>query len=178
MAERATLARPYAKAAFAQARDEGKTKEWSALLAFLAALTSDAVMQRVIANPRVSADQLSGLLVELCAERVTPTGSNFIRILVDAGRLGVAGEIRDQFERRRQQAEGRANVDVVAAFELDEAQQGRIRELMAKRLGREVTLFTTVDKGLIGGAVIRSGDSVIDASVRGRLRELGNQLAD
>lgn len=178
MAERATLARPYAKAAYEQARAEGKAQEWSALLGFLAALTADAAMQRVIANPKVSADQLSGLIADLCAERVTPPGRNFIRLLVDAGRLGVAREIRDQFEHRRLQAEGRANVDVVAAYELDDTQKSRIRELMTKRLGRQVTLFTTVDQGLIGGAVIRSGDSVIDASVRGRLRQLGNRLAD
>lgn len=178
MAERATLARPYARAAFEQARSEGRAREWSGLLAFLAALAADPLMQRVIANPKVSSDQLAGLLKDLCAERITATGGNFIRLLVDAGRLGVAGEIRDQFEQRRLQQEGRANVDVIAAFELDEAQRGRIRDLMARRLGRDVTLFATVDKALIGGAVIRSGDSVIDASVRGRLRELGNRLAD
>lgn len=178
MAERATLARPYARAAYEQARGEGKAQEWSSLLEFLAALTADMTMQRVIANPKVSADQLSGLLVELCAGRVTPTGRNFIRLLVDAGRLGVAGEIHGQFERRRVQDEGRANVDVIAAYELDATQEGRIRDLMAQRLGRAITLSATVDRGLIGGAIIRSGDSVIDASVRGRLRELGNQLAD
>jgi F-type H+-transporting ATPase subunit delta len=178
VAERATLARPYAKAAFDQAKAEGKAQEWSSLLEFLAALAADPVMQRVIRNPKVSGEQLSGLLVDLCAERVTPTGHNFLRLLVDAGRLDVAAEIRDQFQRRRLRDEGRANVDVVAAFELDESQKGRIRDLMAKRLGLAITLSTTVDNGLIGGAVIRSGDSVIDASVRGRLRELGNQLAD
>lgn len=178
MAERATLARPYAKAAFEQARSEGKAKEWSSLLEFLAALAADPLMQRVIGNPKVSGDQLCGLLADLCAERLTPTGRNFLQLLVDAGRLDVAAEIRVQFERRRLQDEGRANVDVIAAFELDEAQKGRVREFMARRLGRTITLFTTVDKGLIGGAIIRSGDSVIDASVRGRLRELGNQLAD
>jgi F-type H+-transporting ATPase subunit delta len=178
VAERATLARPYAKAAFEQARAEGRAQEWSALLELLALISADALMQRVMRDPKVSRAQLAALITELCADRLTPAGRNFVHLLVSARRLGVAGEIRDQFERRRLQHEGRANVDVVAAFELDDAQKARIRELMAKRLGRDVSLSTRVDRTLIGGAVIRSGDSVIDASVRGRLRELGSQLAD
>ena len=178
MAEKATRARPYAKAAFEQARGENKAKEWSALLELLAAITADPLMRRVARNPRVSAEQLSELLMELCAERLTPTGRNFVQLLVHAGRLEVVSEIQVQFERRRLQAEGRANVEVIAAFELDDAQRNRIREVMTRRLGREVTLSASVDKSLIGGAVIRSGDSVIDASVRGRLRILGNQLSN
>ena len=178
MPERATLARPYAKAAFEQARGEDKTKEWSGLLELLSVITADPLMRRVTHNPKVSADQLSGLIMELCADRLLPSGRNFVQLLVNAGRLDVAPEIYAQFERRRLRAEGRANVEVTAAFELDDAQRNRIRELMTRRLGREVTLSATVDKSLIGGAIIRSGDSVIDASVRGRLRVLGNQLAD
>lgn len=178
MPERATLARPYAKAAYEQARAEGKAKEWSGLLEMLSVITADPVMRRVARNPKVSDEQLSGLLMELCASMITPTGRNFVQLLVNAGRLGVMSEIRVEFERRRLQAEGRANVEVTAAFELDDAQRARIRELMSRRLGREVTLSAAVDKSLIGGAIIRSGDSVIDASVRGRLRVLGNQLAD
>jgi F-type H+-transporting ATPase subunit delta len=178
VAEKATRARPYAKAAFEQARGENKAKEWSALLELLAAITADPLMRRVARNPRVSDEQLSGLIMDLCEERLTPTGRNFVQLLVNAGRLEAAPEIHVQFERRRLQAEGRANVEVIAAFELDDAQRNRIREVMTRRLGREVTLSAVVDKSLIGGAIIRSGDSVIDASVRGRLRILGNQLSN
>ena len=178
MPERATLARPYAKAAFEQAHSEDKAKEWSGLLALLAVISADPLMRRVARNPKVGAGQLSELIMELCADSLLPSGRNFVQLLVNAGRLEVAPEIQVQFERRRLQAEGRANVEVTAAFELDDVQRNRIRELMTRRLGREVTLSTAVDNSLIGGAIIRSGDSVIDASVRGRLRVLGNQLAD
>ena len=178
MAARATLARPYAKAAFEQARGEDKAKEWSGLLELLSVISSDPLIRRVARNPKVSTDRLAGLIMELCADRLLPTGRNFVQLLVDAGRLEAVTEIRLQFEKRRLQAEGRANVEVTAAFELDDGQRNRIRELMARRLGREITLSSTVDKSLIGGAIIRSGDSVIDASVRGRLRVLGNQLSD
>jgi len=178
VAEKATLARPYARAVFEQARDENKAQEWSALLELLAAITADPLLRRVARNPRVSAEQLTELLMELCAERLMPTGRNFVQLLVHAGRLEVVTEIQAQFERRRLHAEGRANVEVIAAFELDDALRNRIREVMTRRLGREVTLSASVDKSLIGGAVIRSGDSVIDASVRGRLRILGNQLSN
>ena len=178
MPEKATLARPYAKAAFEQARGENKAQEWSGLLELLAVIAADPLMRRVARNPKVSAEQLSALIMELCADRLLPSGRNFVQLLVYAGRLEVAPEIRVQFEKRRLQAEGRADVEVTAAFELDDAQRNRIRELMTRRLGREITLSATVDKSLIGGAIIRSGDSVIDASVRGRLRVLGNELSN
>lgn len=178
MAEKASLARPYARAAFEQARSEGSLRQWSEQLALLSLITSDALMRKVIYSPKINNQQLADLVADLCAGRLTPTGRNFVRLLVDAGRLEAAPEIQRQFEQRRLEAEKRADVEVIAAFEIDAGQRERIRELMARRLGREVNLMTRVDASLIGGAVIRSGDSVIDASVRGRLRVLGNQLAD
>ncbi|MBI1731185.1 MAG: F0F1 ATP synthase subunit delta [Gammaproteobacteria bacterium] len=178
MRETATLARPYARAAFEQARSEGKLREWSDQLALLSVIAADPLMRRVIRNPRISAQQLAGLVADLIPGRFTPTGRNFVGLLVDAGRLDVAPEIRRQFEQRRLLAESRADVEVIAAFELDDEQRNRIRDLMQRRLGREVTLSATVDQSLIGGAIIRTGDYVIDASVRGRLRVMGNQLSE
>jgi F-type H+-transporting ATPase subunit delta len=178
VAEKASLARPYARAAFEQARGEGSLGRWSEQLELLSLIASDPLMRRVIYSPKINNEQLAALVTELCSGRLTPSGGNFIRLLVDAGRLEVAPEIHRQFEQRRLEAEGRADVEVVSAYEIDAAQRARIRGLMARRLGREINLVARVDRALIGGAVIRSGDSVIDASVRGRLRVLGNQLAD
>lgn len=177
MQEKATLARPYATAAFAEAREQGKLKEWSAMLAFLAAVVSDPLMRRVIGDPRLSAEQLAGLILEIAGNHLTKSGPNFVRLLIQAGRLPVLPEIFELFERKRIRAEDTARVEVITAFELDEAQRVHIGDVMSRRLGRKVDITSSIDPSLIGGVVIRSGDSVIDASLRGRLRELGNEFA-
>lgn len=177
MQEKATIARPYARAAFEQARAEGKLKEWSAALQLLAAVVAEPAMRRLIGNPKLGEDRLFALLVEICGSVLPPSGRNFVQVLVRAGRLEVAPEIHAQFEQKRAAAEGVAGVEVVSAYELDAAQKQRIIEIMKKRLGREIRITATVDQSIIGGAVIRAGDSVIDASLRGRLRQLGNEFA-
>lgn len=177
MLEKATIARPYARAAFEQAREEGKLREWSAMLGFIAAVVKDPLMQRVIPNPKLGEERLYGLVADICGDRLSETGRNFLRLLVDAGRLDVAPEIFNQFEEKRSRAEGISEVDVVSAYELDPEQQRQVADLMKKRLGRDVQVRSSVDPAIIGGVIIRAGDSVIDASMRGRLRQLANEFA-
>ena len=177
MPEKATIARPYARAAFEQAREEKKFKDWSAMLGLLAAVASDPLMRSLVKNPKVSEDQLHKLVTEVCGKDISASGANFARVLIAAGRLNVTPEVHAQFERMRAREEGTADVRVITAYELDEAQQKRIVEIMKRRLGKEIDVSTEVDKSIIGGVVIRAGDSVIDASLRGRLRQLGNEFA-
>jgi F-type H+-transporting ATPase subunit delta len=177
MQEKATIARPYARAAFEQAREEGKLREWSALLGFLAAVVKDPLMQRVLRDPKLGEERLFGLVADLCGDRLTQTGRNFLRILVEARRLDVAPEIFQQFEEKRARAEGVSEVDVISAYEIDPSQQKQVADLMKKRLGRDVQVRASVDPSIIGGVIIRAGDSVIDASIRGRLRQLANEFA-
>jgi F-type H+-transporting ATPase subunit delta len=175
--EKATIARPYARAAFEQAREERKLKEWSAMLELLAAVASDSLMKSVIKNPKVSPEQLYAVVTDVCGKVLSESGRNFAKVLVNAGRLDVAPEIREQFEQKRARAEGVSEVRVITAYELDAAQQQRIAEAMKKRLGRDIEMSAEVDKSIIGGVIIRAGDSVIDASLRGRLRQLANEFA-
>ena len=177
MQEKATIARPYARAAFEQAQEEAKLKDWSAMLELLAAVASDSLMKSVIKNPKVSEDQLYSVVTDVCGKVLSASGRNFVRVLVRAGRLDVAREIHVQFERKRARTEGISEVRVITAYELDEAQQKRLAEAMKKRLGREIEMSAETDKSIIGGVIIRAGDSVIDASLRGRLRQLGNEFA-
>lgn len=172
MIETSALARPYALAAYEQATIEGTMAEWSASLELLGSVVSDARMVEMIVNPRVDDDGLTKLVLEVCEGRLSPTQENFVRLLVEAGRLSLAFDICALFERERAKADGRASVSVVSAFELDEAQRDSLSRSMAARLEREIDLEVSVDKTLIGGAIIRSGDVVIDASLRGRLRQL------
>lgn len=177
MQEKTTLARPYARAAFEQAQAEGRLREWSAMLAYLAAVVSDPRMRKLINHPKVGADLLSQLVIEICGANVAKGGQNFIKLLANAGRMAVAPGIHDLFERMRAQSESIAEVELVTAYELDEGQRKRLGEIVAKRVKRQVQVSTRVDGSIIGGVIIRSGDSVVDASVRGQLRQLGNDLA-
>ena len=177
MLEKATIARPYAEAAFASALEDGKLSDWSAMLELLNVIVSDVNMRGVINNPKLSSEQLHQFIVDICGDKLSKTGKNFVRILIDAERIGLAAEIYNIFEQKRDAAEGISEVDVISAYPLDDAQISAISESISKRIGKKVDVNTEKDIDLIGGVIIRAGDSVIDASLRGRLKELNSVFA-
>ena len=176
MLENSTIARPYATAVFELAQETGQVEEWSAMLGLLGVLTSDKDMRQLITNPKVSRQQLQDLVFDICGAGLSDLGRNLVKLLVGAGRLQYTANIKDQYEQMRAAAKGKVDVEVVTAYTLDEQQQDSIAEIMAGRLSKQVNIVTSVDESLIGGAIIRAGDSVIDASLRGRLTELQNEL--
>ena len=179
MQENITIARPYAEAAFDTAKSESAMDAWSAMLEILSSIANDKDMQSLISNPRVEKSVLQDIVSEVCGDKVSSQScKNFIQILIDAGRLMQAPEIHQLFELERAEQEGSAKVEVIAAFPLEQNQQDDIANSMEKRLGKKVVINTEIDESLIGGVVIRSGDSVIDASVKGRLTSLTNEFAE
>ncbi len=176
MADSSTASRPYAIAAFEQATEENQIAQWSDMLALLEQVVGDATMKGAISSPRVDREQLAALIIDVCGEVMNDTRKNFVRLLAEYGRLDGVPDIRAHFERRRADLEGRSQVLVRSAYELGEEQREVIKQAMAKRLGREVDLAVEVDDALIGGLVIRAGDSVIDATLRGRLTQLRQTL--
>ena len=171
-----TLARPYAQAAYRQAEREGAVAAWSEGLELLAAVTGDPDLARLLADPRAPADRVTELVLEVCADGLSPTMANFVRVLGEGRRLPLGPTIARLFEDERSRRAGRSAVEVVSAFALEPPQVERLAEAIGRRLGREVALETSVDESLLGGVVIRVGDSVIDASLAGRLRELEHEL--
>lgn len=178
MQENTTIARPYARAVFEQAKAAGELAQWSGMLRLLNQIVADPMMQSLIKNPKVDHDRLAGIVVDVCGGQLNLPGRNFVRILVDAGRLSVAPQIYRLFEEKKAEAEGVAEVVVISAYPLEDQQQENIKQVMARRLGKKIEITTHVDPSLIGGAVIRAGDSVIDASLRGRLKQLGHNFAE
>ena len=177
MAEKATIARPYARAAFEYAHSRGRLAAWSELLAVAASVTGDARVQVLIQNPTVSTDQVAELVSGIAGERADAEGRNFVRVLAANRRLGLLPEIIAIYEQLRSEVENTLDVHVTTAFALDAAQQARLSAALAKRFGREVRLHETVDATLVGGAVVRAGDLVIDGSLKGRLEQLAAQMA-
>lgn len=177
MSEKTTIARPYAQAVFELASEGGNASEWSESLALLSQVVGNGEMQGLLNNPKVSGEQLFDIVTSVAGQGLSGQSQNFLRVLIDAGRLGYAPQVAELYESLRAEAEGTVDVEVRSAFELDQAQQDKIAEAVAARLGRKVKISATVDNSLIGGAVIRANDAVIDASIRGRLSELANELA-
>ena len=176
MAESGELARPYAVAAFKQAEEEGGLGEWAEMLELLAAVARDPTMSGLIANPRVDRARLVELFIDVCGDRLSDTGRNFVKVVGQYGRFALLPEISRRFAEERATREGRNQVQITSAFELSEAHRATIVEAMEQRLGTRVELDCTVDGSLIGGVVIRAGDLVIDASLRGRLGQLAQAL--
>jgi F-type H+-transporting ATPase subunit delta len=176
VADRATIARPYARAAFAHAQATKDLASWSNLLGAAATAAQDSRVARLIGNPHVTGDELVDLLGGLSKQAAGEGGKNFLRALAANRRLALLPEIAAQFERLRADVEGIVDVEVIAAREVAAPQQKKLEAALAKRLGRDVRLHTRLDDSLIGGAIVRAGDLVIDGSLKGRLERLETAL--
>ncbi len=177
MESNSKTARPYALAAFKQAEEEGQTGEWAGMLDLLVLVVSDPQMSGLLASPKVNSTQLAELILDVCGEELSPTAGNFVRILCTNRRLGAIKEIALAYHEIRARQEKRSDVVVTSAFEMSPAQQSAINGAMTQRLGSRVELRVEIDPSLIGGVVIRTGDTVIDASLRGRLEQLAQTVA-
>ena len=176
MAEPATIARPYAEAAFRLADAQGKLAEWSAALANLAAVAADARVRAAIGDPGLSAAKVAGLLIAILAGKLSGDAENFVRVLAENGRLDVVTEIRTHFEALKNEREGTVEAEVYTAFEMDAAQVADLVARLEKNSGRKVKARVTVDKSLIGGVKVVIGDKVIDGSARAQLSALETAL--
>ncbi len=176
MAEKSTVARPYALAAFELAKEKDELAKWSDMLQFAALVASDETMQQYIGNPHVSRESLSKLFLGICAEQLTEMGANFIKVLIDNRRLDVLSQIATLYEQHRAEAERTIEAEVISAFPLSDAQQSLLADKLKERLGRSVNLIAKVDPNLLGGAIVRAGDLVIDGSVSGQIDKLAHSL--
>ena len=183
MAEFATTARPYARAAFASAGAASQLLEGSTFLARAAAAVQDAQLAPLIGNPRVPLAALVDLLLQVATAGEAPAGElatrqrNFLQLLADNRRLKLLPEIAVQFEVLRAEAERIADVEVVSAAPLSGEQSSRLQAALERRLGLAVRLRPLVDRSLIGGAIVRYGDFVVDGSLRGRIERLGAAMS-
>lgn len=176
--ESRTAARPYVVAAFEYAQAQGVLAEWSDMLTFTAAVVADPQFNSVMQNPRMQQGKLADLLFDIGEGRINDSFKNYLNTLISAGRLGLASEISEMFDVKKAEAEAVAVVDVISAYPVDSTQQASLEQAMEKRLGRKVEISASVDESIIGGAIIRVGDSVIDASTRGRLDSLSLAFAE
>ncbi len=176
MVEAATIARPYAKAAFEAAREAKLLAEWSASLQVAAALGGDARIAELLDNPKLSEDQIVGFFDGFKTGADGVHWLNFIRLLAENKRLGLLPEIAARFELLRAEYENEVDVVVTSAVPLSDSQKAKLAASLKTRLQRDVRITTALDPGLLGGAMIRAGDLVIDGSIKGRLQRLTSDL--
>ena len=172
MAELASIARPYAQAVFELAKDSGHYGPWSEALEFLAKVAADKDMAALFSNPRVSRQQAADIVIELLGEAVGDEPKNLVRLLAQNHRLQALSAISEQYEILRAEAERTIRAELESALPISDEEQHRIAGALKTRLGREVELVVTTNRELVGGAVIRAGDLVIDGSIRARLERL------
>lgn len=176
MSSNATLARPYARAAFELAQGAQALGDWARQLEIAAALASDARVAALLIDPRRSQAETLALLLPPGTQPASPFG-DFLRALGANGRLPVLPETAKQFELLKREAEGTLKVTVRSAVPMDDAQLASLKTSLARRFSRNVEIDTALDATLIGGAIIEAGETVIDGSVRGRLARLAQEIA-
>lgn len=186
MADNNTLARPYAQAVFEVARENNALGELSESLEAAGTLLGNDQVAAFLARPSLNDAQRLEFLQGLFASAVgkdsafaggSNHGTNFLRLLLENRRVAVLPEIADRFEALKAQVENVVDVTVTAASAISDEQKNTIGKALKERLGRDVSIETEIDENLIGGAVIKAGDVVIDGSLRSRLEGLANALA-
>lgn len=169
MSQAATLARPYARAAFAIARDAAALPAWSQALAFAARVAADPQVAGLLGHPRLTAEAAVALLAP---EDASPAFRDFLALLFDNRRLPLLPEIAGMYDALRHESERTVVAKVTSAVALPASELETLRAALRRRLGREVELEAAVDPELIGGALIDAGDVVIDGTVKGKLARL------
>ncbi len=176
MAEAATIARPYAKAAFEAARERNELAAWSDALGRAAGLAADARVLEALTSPKLSTDRFVAFFAGLGGAAIDARWQNFVRLLAANKRLALLPQIAAQFEALRADYENELDVQVTSAAPMSAAQAAKLGAALPSRLKRSVRIATAVDPTLLGGAVIRAGDLIIDGSLTGRLQKLATAL--
>lgn len=176
MSEQVTVARPYAEAAFALAREQHRLPQWAEMLKVASNVANDPTVRAALDNPKLDNAAKESLLLSLCGDALSAEGKSFVRVLLESDRIAVLSDIRRLFDSLKDSADGVARAHIVSAFPVDDVQLGALKVALEKRFGKKIDATVSVDPQLIGGARVTVGDTVIDASVRGELEAMSSQL--
>jgi F-type H+-transporting ATPase subunit delta len=184
MADHSTVARPYAKALFETALAAKNLEGWSRALAAAAAVVGDDQAREHLSRPELGVDERSEFVGSLAAALPgsglleSTEGKNLLKLLAENHRLGALGEISARFDALKAERQNTVRATLVAASDVDAEQADNVARALSRKLGRLVDLEVEVDETLMGGAIVRAEDMVIDDSVRTRLERLAGSLVD
>jgi F-type H+-transporting ATPase subunit delta len=171
-----TAARRYAEAAFELASHDGTHDRWSSDLHSAEEMIADERVARVVDNLAIPLVEREELLERLLGQRLTPPAFNLVRLLARQRRMDALPAVVAHFDRLLDQSRGIVAATVTSAAPLSPAETEAVGSRVQAMTGKQVRLTTAVDPDLIGGLVVRVGDQWMDASVRGRLERLRDQL--
>ncbi len=176
MPAQSNVARPYAQALFELALEHDALSDWDDQIKLLAAVADDPVMADLTHDPHISSTLLSALIIDVCGDKLNQEGGNLVRLLVRNNRVNAIRDIAQAYAERKADAEKVIVAQMTTVAPLDKGRQKQFAEALQSKLGRSVDLEFEVDEELIGGAVIRAGDRVIDGSIKAQLEQLGMAL--
>ncbi len=170
MAELATIARPYAEALFqAVSSDTALASQW---LDELAEVAGNVELKQFADNPKVTSDQVFGLVMGVLGNQLPGAGQNFLRLLIENGRLSVLPEIAAQFRVLENARAGTADATVFSAYPIEPDALKELAGLLTKRFGSPLNLSVELAPELIGGIRVAVGDEVLDTSIKARLEQM------
>lgn len=173
----ASIARNYAEALLALARKANDTAGWGAAVSALGqAVAEDAALRNFLESPSVSASQKNAILGKALGTSVAPTFLRFVQKLVTNRRQMLLPEVATEYHTLLDEAEGRVHARVTVAREFDAATKDAMAAALGKALSKTVVPHVTVDPRILGGVVVRVGDTVMDGSVKRRLGRLRDRL--
>lgn len=176
MAEATTLARPYALAAFDIAKENDRLDHWSHALEQLAQVTSTPRIREYLSSPVHSSVAKATTVVDLLKDDLTENTIRFVRVLAENQRLDLIAEIRETFEELLAEERKTLAVEITTAVELTPDEVKAFDDALTRKFQREINLSVEVNPDIIGGALIRAGDTVLDGTVRGKLEKLQTTL--
>lgn len=176
MAELSTLARPYAKAAFQAAVDAGEVQAWSNMLVTASNAVQDEKMGKVLSHPSLTGQQQAQTLIDVCGEEMNQAGQNLVSVLAENKRVSLLPQILEQFEHLKAELEKAVDVEIISAYAVSDESKQKLTDALKAKLAKDVRVTTIVDETLVGGAIIRAGDMVIDGTVRGKLTKLAEAM--
>ena len=170
MAELATIARPYAEALFKTAgADLVATAAW---LDELAAIASNAQLQQYAGSPSVTSAQTFDVITGVAQTALSQPAKNFLRAVIDNGRISVMAEIARQFRDLKNAKSGSSDATVFSAFALDAVALADLQVTLEKRFDKKLNITVELQPELIGGIRVVVGDEVLDTSVKARLEQM------
>lgn len=158
------------------AREHNTIAPWSQTLAALAVAVSDPAAVRLIGDPHYPTQRISGFIGDVLGDLLDHHMKNFIRLLATNRRLRLAGEIETLFERYRARDQHISTIEIISAHPLEPSQQAALCRAVESRIGQKTAATCRVAPYLLGGAVVRIGDLVIDGSLKARLEKLSQTL--
>lgn len=176
MAEFLTLARPYAKAAFGYASEQGVADNWSTVLQLLSAMVQDEAFSAYLNRPELTPEQQVKIIVDTNSGLQDQSVSNFITLLAQNDRLSLLPEIALEFEQLKAQNQNQTDITIESAFALTDEQKQLLIDRLSKRFNSSIDATVTVNPALIAGVVIRVGDQVIDDSAKAKLEKMRTRL--